>query len=276
MFKNIVGISWLRENLSNEDVRIVDCRFHLGEPKKGLEDYLNGHIQGAIYFDLNLDLSSPVSVHGGRHPLPNLDEFTDKLSVAGIQSTTTVVAYDDQGGPFASRLWWLLRYLGHGKVCVLDGGYSAWLNENLPISKDIPTMVAKTFEPNIQHSMVVNVDDMKERVEAKSSQIIDSREENRYLGLEEPIDKKAGHIPGAVNMFWKGVLNGNLMKEPQALKDHYSTLSQDEEIIVYCGSGVTACPNVLALEELDYKNVKLYVGSWSDWISYPTNPIVKK
>jgi thiosulfate/3-mercaptopyruvate sulfurtransferase len=275
--KHIIHSDWLLSRLNDSNLRIIDCRFQLGNPSFGLNEYMKEHIQGAIFYDLEKDLSGTVKDHGGRHPLPSIDELADKLSATGIDETTTVVAYDDQGGAFASRLWWILTYLGHRDVFILDGGYSSWKEKGNPVSDEIPTFNRTDFSPSVNDSMIADINAVREAINTNSSVLIDSREKNRYLGIEEPIDKIAGHIPGAVNSFWKeGLTELGEWKEPNEQNNRFSSTAQkDDEIIVYCGSGITACPNIVALSEAGYKNVKLYSGSWSDWISYPENPIEK-
>jgi thiosulfate/3-mercaptopyruvate sulfurtransferase len=275
---NIVNMEWLAANIDQSDVRIIDCRFDLANPKAGFEEYLKSHIKGALYFDLEIDLSAPVSTHGGRHPLPDLHTLVNKLSAAGIDDKVTVIAYDDQNGAFASRFWWLLKYLGHTKVYVLNGNFSHWKHNALPVTDEIPTFERKEFKPNIQSHMAIEMSELRDKVLSKDSNVIliDSREPKRYLGLEEPIDKKAGRIPGAVNYFWKESLSEDgYWKNAADLEVRFSSIPKDKEIIVYCGSGVTACPNYLSLTEAGFQNVRLYVGSWSDWISYSDNPIEK-
>jgi thiosulfate/3-mercaptopyruvate sulfurtransferase len=275
---NIVNMEWLAANIDQSDVRIIDCRFDLANPKAGFEEYLKSHIKGALYFDLEIDLSAPVSTHGGRHPLPDLHTLVNKLSAAGIDDKVTVIAYDDQNGAFASRFWWMLKYLGHTKVYVLNGNFSHWKQNALPVTDEIPTFERKEFIPNIQSHMAIEMSELRDKVLSKDSNVIliDSREPKRYLGLEEPIDKKAGRIPGAVNYFWKESLSEDgYWKNAADLEVRFSSIPKDKEIIVYCGSGVTACPNYLSLMEAGFQNVRLYVGSWSDWISYSDNPIEK-
>lgn len=275
--KFIVDSNWLNNQLGNENVRIIDCRFDLGNQNKGLDEYLQDHIPGALYFDLNKDLSGRVELHGGRHPLPDLAELQDKLSAAGIDKDTTVVAYDEMGSPYAARLLWLLHYLGHEKVYILNGGYKKWVSESLPISSDIPTYERKEFLPSKKHELLAEMAEVKEKLHKfKSTMIIDSRDYSRYQGIEEPIDRIGGHIPSAKNFFWKNVLDENGMwKDIEELQENFNSLPKEKEMIVYCGSGVTACPNFIALKEAGYPNVKLYVGSWSDWISYKENIIEK-
>ncbi|NUU64455.1 sulfurtransferase [Paenibacillus agri] len=286
-----VSKRWLLARLYEPEQTIVDCRFTLGKPQAGKESFEQEHIPGAVYLDLELDLSAPVSEHGGRHPLPDPQLLAARLAKLGIGNTTRVVAYDDESGMNAARLWWLLRYLGHEQVFILEGGFSAWKAERFPVTDHQPIRIPSSFEPNVQSQMVVGVDEVRQvsvnTVEALSEArdsastapydlpvLIDSRARERYLGLEETLDKKAGHIPGAVNYFWKETQNEDgSLKSAEELQEHFAQLDKDAEIIVYCGSGVTACPNVLALEKAGYKNVRLYAGSWSDWISYEGNPI---
>ena len=274
----IVTVEWLREHIEDENVRIIDCRFDLANPNWGREKYEEEHIPRALYFDLNLDLSSPVKEHGGRHPLPNIEEFADKLSQAGIDEHTIVIAYDSQAGANASRLWWLLNYVGHEKVYILDGGFPAWKENGLPVTKEIPVVKRKAFKENVQDHMLITMETVKENIHAGADvTLIDSREPKRYAGVEELVDPKAGHIPTAVNYFWKdGILQSGQFKNEVQQQERFQNLAKDKETIVYCGSGVTACPNILALKLAGFQNVKLYAGSWSDWISYPENQIAKE
>ncbi|MBB5323045.1 thiosulfate/3-mercaptopyruvate sulfurtransferase [Anoxybacillus tepidamans] len=272
--KHIVSPQWLVDRLYDDHVRIIDCRFYLGNPSRGINEYIHDHIPCAFYFDLEKDLSGPVQTHGGRHPLPPFNEFVAKLSAAGIDEKTTVVAYDDQDGAMAARFWWLLRYLGHSHVYVLDGGYTKWKEAGYPTTEEIVTVEERTFVPVYQPSLLATVEDVRQAVEQATAVLIDSREHKRYLGVEEPIDRVAGHIPSAKNMFWKDSLTAaGYWKQPREQEKRFASIPKQERIIVYCGSGVTACPNVLALLEAGYTNVQLYVGSWSDWISYREHPI---
>lgn len=271
---NLVSLKWLLEHLEDEQVKIVDCRFLLGTPHAGGEAYQQGHLPGAVYFDLEKDMSGTKQAHGGRHPMPDWDVFVDKLGKAGISEKMKVVAYDDQGGAMASRFWWLLQFLGHEQAYVLDGGYSHWISNGYPTTMEVPDPAAAVFHPNYQHEMLIGIEEVKERKEQEGVILMDSREEKRYRGIEEHIDPVAGHIPGAVNYFWKDVLKEDgTWKRAEQLKDRFTGVDPAKEVIVYCGSGVTACPNILALREAGYDNVKLYAGSWSDWCSYQENPV---
>ena len=329
---NIRSMEWVAGRLGekgSEPIVIVDCRFVLGQPEAGRVAYEAGHLPGAIYMDLDRDLSAPVTEHGGRHPLPDWDVFAAKLGGAGISRDHAVVAYDDQGGAMASRFWWMLRYLGHQQVFVMDRGFSAWKAAGYPVSTAVDDLKAPVvadnsfsattgettstlgedstsntsvqrksaiFEAIPQPHMVVSMAEVRAKLGNPQVAIVDSREHRRYLGLEEPIDKAAGHIPGARNSFWKeslaadgswrsaneqrsrfASLRGQQVSRPASHHDEQDSRAashhDEQEIIVYCGSGVTACPNVLALEEAGFRNVRLYAGSWSDWISYPENQI---
>ncbi|MBD1381791.1 sulfurtransferase [Metabacillus arenae] len=270
----VVSIDWVREQVDKPDVQIIDCRFVLGDLVAGQQAYNESHIPGALYVHLEEDLSGVISEHGGRHPLPDAETFANKIGSLGIDENVTVIAYDDQGGAMASRFWWLMQFLGHPKTVVMDGGFSKWTESGFPVTAEIPAVTACQYLPVIQEEMVKSMAEVKEKMNTSGVMLIDSREPNRYRGIEEPIDFKAGHIPGALNFFWKDSLNetGD-WKTVEQQRERFSELEQADEIIVYCGSGVTACPNVLALKEAGFTNVRLYSGSWSDWITYPDNPI---
>lgn len=264
-----VTAAWLYEHLADPQVAIADCRFSLADPQLGQQQYQSSHIPGAYYLDLNGDLSSPVGQHGGRHPLPNVTELAVKLSAMGITSQTTVVAYDDSRLAFAARLWWLLRYLGHERVVVLDGGFQGWLAAGYPATSDVPIAKAGEFIPKMQSGQVVDMQAVKARKDLPGVILVDAREGDRYRGEREPIDPVAGHIPGAVNYPWQEVTDDRgylkpIIEQQQRWKD----LESSSEIIVYCGSGVTACVDLLSLELAGFSTGKLYAGSWSDWISY--------
>ncbi|WP_139489707.1 sulfurtransferase [Brevibacillus dissolubilis] len=264
--RNLVSMDWLASHLDDPNVAVIDCRFTLGHQGNGLNQYMESHIPGALYFDLEQDLSAPIGEHGGRHPLPSVDSLASLFSHAGIDENVTVVAYDDQDLAMAAHLWWLLRYLGHEKVVVLDGSFQSWREQGLPVSEEIVKRPARTFVPRVQADMLVNVEDVQNRSE--NTALLDSRAGERYRGEVEPLDPKAGHIPGALNYFFKENLNEDGKLRPsEQLKERFAPV-QDKEVIVYCGSGVTACVNVLALHEAGRTDTKLYAGSWSDWCSY--------
>jgi thiosulfate/3-mercaptopyruvate sulfurtransferase len=269
----IKDVTEVYEEWEKSEVLFVDCRFDLKESDKGKKEYLEDHLPGAVYFDLEKDLSAEVKRTGGRHPLPDLDTFIGKLEQAGIDENTTVVAYDN-GHPFAARFCWLLRFLGHTRTFLLNGGYEAWKQSGYPLETDVKTRKETTFQGNIQRNLVADQEMVKESLFDKKIALIDSRAYQRFAGKLEPIDAKAGHIPGAKNYEWMQLFTKEgLWKELEDLQKHFSRLKSFDEIIVYCGSGVTATPNVIGLWEAGFSNVKLYVGSWSDWISNPGNRI---
>ncbi|MCU6711956.1 sulfurtransferase [Paenibacillus sp. J5C_2022] len=271
---HIVSLKWLLARMYEPDVVIVDCRFLMGQPDAGRELYETSHIPGAVYLDLEKDLSGPIEEHGGRHPLPDIFDLTVALSRVGISNESLVVAYDDQGGAMASRLWWLLKYLGHERVSVLDEGYTAWVDAGFPVSSEQRVLIPSKFLAEVQHTMLAEMDEVKELLGQERVTIIDSREGPRYRGEVEPLDPVAGHIPGAINRFWKdGLSDSGSWKDAAAQAERFADLDRDDELIVYCGSGVTATPNIISLREAGYTKVRLYAGSWSDWISYEENPV---
>jgi thiosulfate/3-mercaptopyruvate sulfurtransferase len=265
----VVSTSWLYEHLDDPQVAIVDCRFSLTDPELGRQQYQVSHIRGAYYLDLNQDLSSPAFQHGGRHPLPNPAELANKLSAMGVNSQTLIVAYDDSRFAFAARLWWLLHYLGHHRVAVLDGGFKGWLLQGYPVTDAIPNRTHSRFVPRLQQEQVVDIEALIARLDLPGVVLVDSRESDRYRGEREPIDRIAGHIPGAVNYPWQEVSDAQGYLQSEAWqRRRWENLEQAEEIIVYCGSGVTACVNLLSLTLAGIDTGKLYGGSWSDWCSY--------
>lgn len=277
---SIVSKQWLLARMYEPDLIIVDCRFQLGSPKAGQDAFKASHIPGAIYLDLEEDLSAPIGEHGGRHPLPDPQTLAQRLSQVGISNSSHIIAYDDQGGMYASRLWWLLRWLGHDNVYVMDEGFTSWKEAGYPVTDAIAVQIPSTFQYRIRKDMVVDMQTVRLNLDNPSVLLVDSREPARYQGLQEPIDAKAGHIPNAINSLWKNVLKDQASgswKNEEELREHFAPITQaldyDKEVIVYCGSGVSACPNVLALYKLGYDQVKLYAGSWSDWISYSENPV---
>jgi thiosulfate/3-mercaptopyruvate sulfurtransferase len=266
----VVSPQWLSENRQSTAITLVDCRFSLADPLLGQQQYKESHILGAYYLDLNQDLSSSAQTHGGRHPLPDSSVLADKLARMGVTTETLLIAYDDSRFAFASRLWWLLKYMGHERAAVLDGGFAAYKALGLPTTSDIPAERAGAFVPQIKPDWVVDIHGVKQRQQQANVTLVDSREDDRYRGEREPIDPVAGHIPGALNYPWQQVTDDSgRLRSPSELKHHWADVSDAEEIVVYCGSGVTACVNLLALAAADLPIGRLYAGSWSDWCSYP-------
>jgi thiosulfate/3-mercaptopyruvate sulfurtransferase len=271
----LVNVDWLLVHHRDADVRVVDARFALGQPDAGMGAYRAGHVPGAVFLDLERDLSSPVrpDKKGGRHPLPDPDVLAAKLGALGIGDDHLVIAYDDPStgqGFYAAHLWWLLRYLGHDRVAVLDGGLPAWTNAGGRLEIDVPEHPRLIFTPRVRNEMIVNADFVASR--DSSTALIDSRAAARYRGEVEPIDPKAGHIPGAINRDWSaGIGPDGRWKSGDEQRARFDGLERD--LIVYCGSGVSAIGNLLALEIAGRTNVRLYAGSWSDWISESSRPV---
>ncbi len=266
----IVTAAWLNTQPYHQNIVIIDCRFALADPNLGQQQYQTAHIPGSQHLHLNRDLSSPIAIHGGRHPLPDSAALGAKLATIGINSDTLVIAYDDSRFAFAARLWWLLRYYGHEKVAVLDGGYTNWVKTGYPVTTDLAAPVTPgNFQPQIQADEIVDIEAVRTIQHSPAHLLIDSREADRYLGKIEPIDPIAGHIPGAVNYPWQDVTTTDgfaLSIEQQQAR--WKAIPADVQPIVYCGSGVTACVNLLSLSIAGIDNAKLYPGSWSDWCSY--------
>ena len=272
----LIPANWLLEHHADPDVRLVDARFVLGQPNAGREAYDAGHIPEAIFLDLERDLSAPKRSdgRGGRHLLPDPNVLASRLSELGIGNEHSLVAYDDPSGGqgfYAAHVWWLLRYLGHDRVSVLDGGLPAWLAVGGTLETNPPSHAKTTFTPRVRSEMAVNAKDVTAR--GSGTILIDSRAAPRYRGEVEPIDAKAGHIPGAINLDWAAGLEPNGSFKPAAQSERFAPLENAEEVLVYCGSGVSACANLLALEVAGITGAKLYAGSWSDWIAQSDAPI---
>jgi thiosulfate/3-mercaptopyruvate sulfurtransferase len=279
-FTTLISVEGLTQNLQDPDWVVVDCRFWLDDTEKGRHDFKKSHVPGAFYAHLDEDLSGEI-IPGvtGRHPLPNIDNFASRLDNWGIGNDSQVVAYDDRGGMIAGRLWWLLRWLGHEKVAVLNGGYPAWIEADQPISTEIPKSSNKTFVPNPQMSMLVTAEEVLEKFGDQGSMLVDSRVPERYRGEIEPIDPVAGRIPGAINYFWgKNLEENDHFELKDVLRGRFQSLFKgvpSENVIFYCGSGVTGAHNVLAVTHAGLGIPKLYGGSWSHWITDPERPILK-
>jgi len=273
----IVPCQWLAERLDAPEIVVVDCRFDLSDPQAGRRAYETGHIPGAVYFDLEQDLSAPVQKPGPRHPLPDMDRFVEKLEAAGIGEGVTVVCYDGQQGMVAARLWWMLRYLGHDAVCVLDGGFQAWCEAGLPVTAEVPARPPRRFVPRVRPEMAVSMADVQRMVQERSGVLVDARAPERYRGEVEPLDPVAGHIPGARNLPWMGNLDASgRWRNPKELAERFAALKRQEPVVMYCGSGVSACVNVLAMAHAGFEPLpRLYVGSWSEWCSVAGNPVAK-
>lgn len=256
---------------------VVDCRFDLGDEDWGHRQYLESHIPGAVYASLSHDLAGPRTGTSGRHPLPSIDALASTFARLGIDAGTQVVAYDQDTNLFASRLWWCLRYLGHDAVALLDGGWARWLREGRPVASGEETRPPRTFVAAPRPEMAVTIDQVQRRLGDPDTLLMDARGPERFEGRTEPIDRVAGHIPGAINRFYRLNLDDSgTMRSPEQLRADYDALlggRAPSQAIVYCGSGVSACHNVLAMEIAGLRGTKLYVGSWSEWSKDPARPV---
>lgn len=270
---NLISAAELVSLLGMPDLRVVDARFELMDPAFGAAAYAAGHVPGAVHLDLDADLSSKPGRHGGRHPLPDMDAFAAKLGALGVGQENPVVVYDQAGSMYAARAWWLLRYAGHENVRYLDGGLAAYLAAGGKLSTEPAQHPAATFELRLRPGMVVDANYVTARREDPAVVIMDARAGERYRGEVEPLDPKAGHIPGAINRFYQDALQDGLFKDAAELREFVAPAHAADEVIAYCGSGVSGAHLVLALEEAGVKGAKLYAGSWSDWSSYDRLPV---
>jgi thiosulfate/3-mercaptopyruvate sulfurtransferase len=276
-YASIVSADVLQQHLDDPAWRIVDCRFNLKEPDEGLALYHMGHIPNAVYAHLDHDLSGPITASSGRHPLPDVERFKQTLGRWGIDASKQVIVYDDAAGSYAARLWWMLRWLGHEAVAVLDGGFTPWKQQGLPASTAIPEIEPLTFTGEPDMAMLIDSATLQDDLKHSNVCLIDVRDPRRYSGLEEPIDKVAGHVPGAVNIPWKTNVaeNGMYLSRAQLHDQYIKTLcsTPDKKIVFMCGSGVTACHSLVALEYIGLGGALLYPGSWSEWITDPDRPV---
>ncbi|HZM94249.1 MAG TPA: sulfurtransferase [Vicinamibacterales bacterium] len=255
---------------------IVDCRYDLQNESWGLEQYQAAHIPGAAYVSLNEHLSAPRTGSNGRHPLPSVDTLAATFGRLGISPDIQVVVYDQDSGMYASRLWWSLRYLGHDTVALLDGGWAKWIRERRPTASGDEQRRPVTFNAKPRREMQVGVDDVERHVGNAAVLLVDARAPERFEGRTEPIDRMPGHIPGAVNHFFKtNLAEDGTMLAPDRLRHAFDDVLRGHtpsETVMYCGSGVTACHNLLAMEHAGLPGARLYVGSWSEWSADPSRP----
>ena len=273
---NLVSAKWLKDNINDKNIVIVDCRFNLMDKEYGKKSYEKGHIKGAKRVDIETELSSIVKKHGGRHPLPSVRELKNTFENIGISNDSVVISYDEGDLAGASRLWWILKYLGHKEVYILDGGINDFKEIGGELTCEVKKVKKGNFKINLQENMKVDMKYVKDRINNKKVALVDCRENARYKGEVEPVDKKAGHIPSALNYFWMDILDKNNdllnIKSKESLKNHFKDLNNYEEVIIYCGSGITASPVSLALNVIEIP-YKFYTGSISDWISYDENQV---
>jgi len=276
-FTTLVDTDTLFRQLDDSCWIVFDTRFVLSDADAGERAYAAGHIPGARYANLDKDLSAPQATNSGRHPLPNPSTLAEKLGEWGVDKNKQVVIYDDACGAMAARLWWLMRWLGHEAVAVLDGGLHKWQDEGKPLTTMTPNISPSHFFPEISDDMCVTADQVETMLNNMSGQLIDARAAKRFRGEQEPLDKVAGHVPGAVNLPYAENINiDGKFKPADILRDRYLNVLKDvkpTDVVHMCGSGVTACHNLLAMEHAGLSGSKLYAGSWSEWITDNRRPV---
>ncbi|AWL04653.1 sulfurtransferase [Massilia oculi] len=281
MFKTLISASQLAAHIDDPKWVVVDCRHDLVNLAAGRDGYAAGHLPNAAFADIETVLSGakrgPDGVFLGRHPLPGKEALAQALREFGIDDDTQVVAYDAHGGMFAARLWWLLRWLGHEAVAVLDGGMAAWQALGQPLSTETPTRPGGSLTVRAPFVPTVTVREVMDNLESGQRIVIDARAADRFRGENETIDPVGGHIPGAKNRFFKDNLQADgRFKDAGQLRAEFGALVDDpERAIMQCGSGVTACHNLLALEVAGMPGASLYPGSWSEWVGDPARPVAK-
>jgi len=281
MYKTLISASELAARIDDPKWVVVDCRHDLANLAAGRDGYAIGHLPGAVFADIETVLSGakrgPDGVFLGRHPLPEKEALAEALCGFGIGDDTQVVAYDAHGGMFAARLWWLLRWLGHEAVAVLDGGMAAWQALGQPLSGQVPAKARGGLTVRAPFVPTVTVREVMDNLESGKRIVIDARAADRFRGENETIDPVGGHIPGAKNRFFKDNLQADgRFKGAAQLRAEFGALIDDpEQAIMQCGSGVTACHNLLALEVAGMPGASLYPGSWSEWVGDAARPVAK-
>lgn len=277
MYSTLLSAEVLKTYLHDPHWVIFDCRFQLDDPEWGRAEYRRSHVPGALYAHLDQDLSAPKGPHTGRHPLPEAETFTRWLGQQGVDRGKQVLAYDQGGGAYAARLWWMLRWLGHDAVAVLDGGWAAWMQAEYPASDAVPEPAPATFEADVRDGLWLTSEQLEAALSDNRVRLVDARGAPRFRGETEPLDSRAGHIPGAVNLPFTGNLaEDGRFKPARELEARFRPVvdeSGDRPIVHMCGSGVTACHNLLAMEAAGVQGSLLYPGSWSEWITDPRRPV---
>jgi thiosulfate/3-mercaptopyruvate sulfurtransferase len=277
MHTSLISTDLLAEHLSDSSWLIADCRYNLKDEHWGHAQYIASHVPGAVFVSITHDLSTRPTGTNGRHPLPSPEAIAATFSRLGIGDETQVIAYDQDAGAFASRLWWMLRYLGHDAVAVLDGGFAKWERERRATRGGEETRPAATFTPRLRGGMRVTAEQVVARVGDQSMLLVDARSPERYQGQPDPLDNVPGHIPGARNRFYRQNITATGTMRPGAeLKVDFERVlggRSPNDVVMYCGSGITACYNLLAMEHAGLHGAKLFAGSWSEWEADPARPV---
>lgn len=276
-YKTIISAPALKKNINNDNWFIFDCRFVLKDPHGGLKKFKEGHIPRAQFADMDTDLSSTMTENSGRHPLPHPNNFINKLRSWGVNNDSQVICYDDISGAFAARMWWLMNWIGHDSVAVLDGGIDMWNKNNYPLETDIQNSKPSSFSGKANDAMWVSISHVQQLLDGKNICLLDARSPERFLAKDIKTDPVPGHIPGAVNYpFTDNLTDQGVFLSANEIKKRYEPVfanNKQDQIINMCGSGVTACHNLLAMNIADLPETQLYVGSWSEWIKDKNRPI---
>ncbi|HVY06935.1 MAG TPA: sulfurtransferase [Burkholderiales bacterium] len=274
-FTTLISVTELAQHLNDPAFVIFDCRHELTNPEFGAKAYAESHIPGALFAHLDRDLAAPLTGRNGRHPLPEPEVFAAWLSRMGVTAHKQVIGYDNAGGVYGSRLWWMLRWMGHRNVAVLDGGWQAWLAAGQPVTDKVPAPKPGKFSGKADHSWV-DARYVLEHLQSPEMLLVDARANDRFHGQNETIDPVGGHIPGARNRFFKDNLTAQgVFKAPAQLRREFNEIlgnASPAQLVSQCGSGVTACHNLLAMEIAGLNGGRLYAGSWSEWIADPARP----
>jgi thiosulfate/3-mercaptopyruvate sulfurtransferase len=278
MFTTLIDPATLAPHVADDVWVVIDCRFDLAEPAKGEQQYLDAHVPGARYAHLDRDLSGDKTGANGRHPLPTPEQMRERFGALGIAPGKQVVAYDADSGMYASRLWWMLRFMAHERVAVLDGGFARWMREGHAVRGGREEWTPATFVGAPREAWRVQADQVLAGLGATTRpMLVDARAEARFRGENETLDRVAGHIPGAKSYFFqRNLTDAKTFKTPDELRTQWKGVIGDaapDQLVMYCGSGVTACHNVLALEHAGLGGARLFPGSWSEWSADPTRPV---
>lgn len=277
MSNTLVSVEELAAHLNDPNWIVFDCRHDLANTEYGAQAWAKAHIPGALFLHCDRDLSGPMTGKNGRHPLPDIETFAKRMGECGITPGTQVVAYDNEASAFAARLWWLLRWLGHDKVALLDGGLPGWKRAKQPLDASVKVVVPTEFVLHPRADMLVDVTYVEQHLRQPDMLLLDGRSEDRFAGQNERLDPVAGHIPGSLNRFYYDCLDDAAIyfKSADELRAEFADLLGDRDprtVVHVCGSGVTACVNVLGMEMAGMAGSKLYAGSWSEWCSEPSRP----
>lgn len=276
-YKTIISADELKSIIDQDNVRVFDCRFSLKDPQGGLKSYQSGHLPSAQFADMDTQLSSAMTETSGRHPLPAADVFLAQLKAWGINNDTQVIAYDDISGAFAARLWWMMRWMGHDKVAVLNGGMQQWTEQDFPLSQDEVEFAAGNFSGTANMDWLIDIETVQVDLAANKVTLIDARAADRFTGKDKKTDPVPGHIPGANNLPFSGNLTKDgLFETAETINERFANIIQDQpltSVVNMCGSGVTACHNLLAQAVAGMPPTKIFIGSWSQWIRDSSRPV---